>query len=173
MRLDVWNAPRIRSALFWFLRLSASTDTALKTNRYKNINSLQRDTVNCRCQVRTHKSHTCCLSRYMFIPGAKLSKSREQYRSVYHCINTIVSLWPLQMPFFSRQFHFNIRLLSCATLWWPCCLYPASPVWMTADKSPVLLLTSLALCNSTAGECAFSYDAHCHKSTKNTGTNHR
>lgn len=75
--------------------------------------------------------------------------------------------------FFPWQLQSSISLLSCAMPWWPCRPYPASPVWMTADKSPGLLLASAPLCNSTAGECAFSYEAHCHKSTKDTGTNPR
>lgn len=73
------------------------------------------------------------------------------------------------MSIFSWQLQPSIRLLFCAMPWRPCCLYPASPVWMTADKSPRLLLASL--CNSTAGECAFSYEAHCHKSTKHIAAN--
>lgn len=74
---------------------------------------------------------------------------------------------------YSWQLQPSIMLLSWAMLWWPCSLYPASPVWMTADKSSGLLLASPPLCNSTAGECAFSYEARYHKSTKDTDTNPR
>lgn len=72
---------------------------------------------------------------------------------------------------YSLQLQPSIRLLSCTMLRWPCSLYPASTVWMTADKSPWLLLASPALCYSTAGECAFSHEAHYHKCTKDTDTN--
>lgn len=103
------------------------------------------------------------------------SKSRLQYSFVYgtvHQLHHSASLTLLDARF-SWQLQLSIRLLSCAMSWWPCCLYPASPVWMTADKSPGLLLASPPLCNSTAGECALSYEAHFHKSTKDTGTNLR
>lgn len=55
---------------------------------------------------------------------------------------------------------------------WPCSLYPASPGRMTAYKSPGLLLASPPVHNSTARECAFSYEAHDCKSTKDKGTSH-
>ena len=82
-------------------------------------------------------------------------------------------LWPCSTPFLPWQLQSSIRLLYCSKPGWPWRLYPASPVWMTADKSPGLLLASPPLCNSTTGECAFSHEAHCHKSTKDTGTNCR
>lgn len=74
---------------------------------------------------------------------------------------------------YSWQLQPTIRLLSCAMLQWPCSLYPASPGRMTADKSPGLLLATSSVCNSTARECAFSYEAHHHKSTKDRGASHR
>lgn len=65
---------------------------------------------------------------------------------------------------FSSQLQPCIGLLLCALV----ALLPSSSLscWMTANKSPGLLLASPSLCNSTAGECAFSYEAHCHQALK-------
>lgn len=94
-----------------------------------------------------------------------LSQSRSSAWARRHSLALLETIY-------SWQLQPSIGLLSCARLWWPCRLHPASSVWMTADKSPGLLLASPLLCNSTAGgECAFSYEAQRHKSTKDTGTN--
>lgn len=93
--------------------------------------------------------------------------------SLDQCINfTTASLWPCYLAFFPHNY--SPVLGFCPV---PCRGGLAACIQlllrMTADKSPGLLLASPPLCNSTAGEWAFSYEAHCHKSTKDRGTNPR
>lgn len=86
-------------------------------------------------------THRC--GRLLYITGSfckvYFSDPHQGYTAVWHWNGapTRAQLFSLScwMPFIPDNY-------SPAMLQWPCSLYPASPVWMTADKSPGLLLAS-------------------------------